>query len=165
MCNIDIFQTYYKTKVMIILQQLRQTQEKTLRYFELPESEWHKSYAEDKWTIKEILHHQTDADTVLYYRIRKTISEEKPLVFGFDQDAWVRELDYDSFPLSLNKEIYRNTRNAVIHLAEKFYMTKGHRTFVHNETGLLSLKDLFDKVAVHNAHHLEQIERALGKGF
>jgi len=33
--------------------------------------------------------------------------------------------------------------------------------FVHSVTGVRTLKDEFDKVASHNAHHLNQIRTAL----
>ena len=37
----------------------------------------------------------------------------------------------------------------------------GHLEFVHNETGVRTLKQEFDKVATHNEHHLEEIMMAL----
>lgn len=51
----------------------------------------------------------------------------------------------------------------IIHLAH-FYDERGHREFVHSETGVRTLKMEFDKVAAHNQHHLEQIKLALKNG-
>jgi hypothetical protein len=39
----------------------------------------------------------------------------------------------------------------------------GHLEFVHNVTGVRTLRDEFDKVAAHNAHHLTQIRAALSR--
>ena len=49
----------------------------------------------------------------------------------------------------------------MIYHARLRYNSDGHREFVHSETGVRTLKDEFDKVASHNARHLQQIELAL----
>jgi hypothetical protein len=52
-------------------------------------------------------------------------------------------------------------RTGMLYHASLHYEKDGHREFVHSETGVRTLKDEFDKVAWHNQHHLDQIERAL----
>ena len=52
-------------------------------------------------------------------------------------------------------------RAGIIYQARLHYEKDGQREFVHSETGVRTLKDEFDKVAGHNQHHLQQIERAL----
>ena len=148
---------------MQIIHDLNTTRDQTLAYFDLPENELIKTYGSGKWSVREILNHLTDAETVLYERIRRTISKPNQVLWGFDPDAWASGLDYASFPVGLNKPIYKAVRESVIYLAEKYYEKLGHHEFVHNETGKRTLKDEFDKVAWHNAHHLEQIKKALRK--
>jgi hypothetical protein len=48
-------------------------------------------------------------------------------------------------------------------LIDKFYDDYFEKEFVHNETGLRTLKDEFEKVATHNQGHNQQIEIALTK--
>lgn len=146
---------------MEIIDALTSTKERTLAYFDLPESSLDKSYAPGKWTVRQLLNHMADADTVLYDRVRRVIAEPRQVIWAFDQDRWASELDYTTFPLVINKAIYEATRNSVIYLAEKFYNSHGSNSFVHSETGVRTLKDEFDKIAWHNEHHLEQIEKAL----
>ena len=102
-----------------------------------------------------------DAETVLFDRIRRIISEGRPVVWAFDQDAWAKELDYSQLPLELSRNIYESIRGAIIHYARLHYDQHGHLEFVHSETGVRTLKDEFDKVASHNQHHLDQISSAL----
>ena len=146
---------------MDILNQLKKTKEQTLPYFNLGEEDLRKTYALGKWTVKELLHHLADAETVLYERIRRGISEKNVVVWGFDQDAWCEKLDYKNQNLALNKPIYSATRDAVISLTKCYYQSHGANQYVHSETGLRTVKDEIDKVAWHNAHHLNQIEIAL----
>ncbi len=147
---------------MHIIEELQRTKSLTLSYFELPETQLQKAYGPDKWTIRQLLHHITDADTVLYDRIRRAISNPKQVIWAFDQDRWASGLDYTTFPLAINKAIYASVRDGVIYLAKQHYEGAAEKLFVHSETGLRSLKDEFDKVVWHNQGHLDQIAKALG---
>lgn len=146
---------------MNIIAQLEETKAATLGYFGLPEGEMGRQYGVGKWTVREILNHLADAETVLYDRIRRVIAEPKGVIWAFDQELWSRELDYKTFPLPLNERIYAAVRDSMIYLAERHYQSRGDRQFVHSETGIRTLKDEFDKVAAHNRHHLGHIEQAL----
>lgn len=146
---------------MGLINELTNTKNETEKYFDLSEEDLAKTYAQGKWTIKQILVHLADADSVLLDRIKRVISEPKQVIWAFDQDLWSENMDYKNFPLAISKAVYLANRQMVIHLAEKYYETLGHKEFVHSETGLRTLKDEFDKVVWHNQGHLEQIKLAL----
>ncbi len=146
---------------MIILEHLERTREETLRYFSLPAEDLAKSSAPGKWSIRWILHHLSDAETVLYERIRRVISEPRQVIWAFDQDAWAEALGYEDRPLEISREIYRAVRAGILHEARLHYEDSGHREFVHSQSGVRTLKEELDKVASHNEKHLEQIRRAL----
>ncbi len=121
-------------------------------------------YGPGKWSVREILHHLSDAETVLFDRIRRVISEPRPLIWAFDQDAWAKNLNYGDRPLELSRELYRITREEIIYFANLHYPESHRREFVHSETGVRTLKDEFDKVADHNRTHLGHIRAALSSG-
>lgn len=146
-----------------IIQKLEKTLRDTLHYFELSEQDLLKTYGKGKWNIKQILCHLTDAETVLYDRIRRTISNPGNTVMGFEQNLWAEKLEYNSFPLELNKDLFLANRRAMIYTASKYYKKYGHNESIHNEAGPRSLKEFFDKVVWHNDKHLAQIELALSK--
>ncbi len=146
---------------MNILTTLTNTKNETEKYFDLSEEELAKTYGEGKWTIKQILVHLADADSVLLDRIKRVISEPKQVIWAFEQDLWNENLDYKNFPLAISKAIFLANRQMVIYLAEKYYETLGGKEFIHSQTGLRTLKDEFDKVSWHNQGHLEQIRIAL----
>lgn len=148
---------------MDIITQLEATRDRTLPYFDLAEAELAKTYAPGKWSVRFILHHLADAETVLNDRIRRTISEPKQVLLVFDQDAWAKGLDYSHMPLDISRRIYEATRAGIIQLAREHYERNGHLEFIHSETGVRTLKDEFDKVAAHNEEHLKQIEAALAQ--
>lgn len=146
---------------MKIVDDLIATKEKTLYYFDLPETHLYFTFGSGKWCIKEILHHLADAETILYERLRRPLAEPSPAMAGFAQDEWCKALDYRNTPLDINKAIYTSVRNAIIAMAPRFYESHGSLTFTHSRMGLRTIKEEFDKVVWHNQDHLNQIAMAL----
>lgn len=148
---------------MEIINNLKQTKIETLKYFDLPENQLSKTYGEGKWSIKQLLQHLTDAETVLYDRVRRIISEPRGVLWAFNPDNWEHHLQYNHRSLTIAKMIYSSVRDGVIELAENHYKDQGHLEFIHSETGLRTLKDEMDKIYNHNNNHLKHIQIALSK--
>lgn len=146
---------------MTLISELERTRDETLEYFALDGKALQRTYAPGKWSVRFILHHLADSETVLFDRIRRVLSEPRQVLWVYDQDAWARGLDYGRVPLGLSQQVYQSVRAAIIYYADQYYEPKGHLEFVHSVTGVRTLKDEFDKVASHNEHHLEQIRTAL----
>ena len=148
---------------MEIIQDLEKTRDETLEYYSLKPRDLERRYGSDKWTVRYILHHLSDSETVLFDRIRRVLSEPRQVLWVYDQDAWAKGLDYSRVPLDISRRIYEAVRSAIIYYAGLHYESKGQLEFVHSVTGVRTLKDEFDKVASHNEHHLAQIRQALQK--
>lgn len=148
---------------MDLIISLTNTQNETVKYFDLTDNDLSKSYSPAKWAIKQILVHLSDADAVLLSRIKRIISEPKQVIWAFNQDLWCKNLDYKTFPLAISKAIFLANRQAIIYLAQKYYNILGSKEFVHSETEIRTLKEEFDKVALHNQGHINQIKLALLK--
>jgi hypothetical protein len=146
---------------MQLIRDLEATRDETLRYFSLGEPELRRSYGPGKWSVRFILLHLADSETVLFDRIRRVLSEPRQVIWVYDQDAWARGLDYAQVPLDISRRVYESVRAAIIYYADRYYEQKGHLEFVHSVTGVRTLRDEFDKVASHNEHHLTQIRSAL----
>lgn len=144
-----------------LIQDLKATRDETLKYFTLSETDLARTYAPGKWSIRFILHHIADSETVFNDRIRRALSDSRPVVWVCEQDAWARGLDYAQLPIDLSARVFESVRNAIIYLARAHYEKNGHREFVHSVTGLRTVKDELEDVASHNAHHLQQIRTAL----
>jgi DinB superfamily len=149
---------------MSLVRDLESTRDETLDYFALGERDLARAYGPGKWSVRFILLHLADSETVLYDRIRRVLSEPRQVLWVFDQDAWAQGLDYANVPLALSRRVYESVRNAVIYYAGLHYERKGHLEFVHSVTGVRTLKEEFDKVASHNEHHLGQVRLALRGG-
>jgi hypothetical protein len=157
----------YKTEIMSkteLLEVLKSTKAETVSYFSLSENELSKSYGKGKWNVRQILHHLTDTEFLFAGRLKKIIAEPKQVIWAFNQDEWDKVFDYEYAPLHGKKEIYEVCREMNYVLTDKYYDLFLHKVFVHSETGLRTLKDEFEKVAIHNKSHNEQISKALSLG-
>lgn len=146
-----------------LIARLEAARDETLSYYALGDPDLARTYGPDKWSVRYLLHHFADAETVLYDRICRVISEPRQVLWVFDQEAWAAGRDYARLPLALSRPIFESVRNANIHHVREHYVSKGHLEFVHSVTGVRTLKDEMDKVASHNEHHLGQIRTALRK--
>ncbi len=146
---------------MHLIRELEATRDETLKYFSLDQRDLERKYAPGKWSVRFILNHLSDSETVLFDRIRRVLSEPRQVLWVYDQDAWAKGLDYSQTPLDISRLVYESVRSAIIYYAGRYYEQKGHLEFVHSVTGVRTLKEEFDKVASHNQHHLGQIRTAL----
>ena len=146
-----------------LIRELERTRDETVRYFSLGDADLARAYAPGKWSVRFILHHLADSETVFFDRIRRVISEPRQVIWVYDQDAWAKGLDYGHLPLHISKRVYEPVRATIIHYAGLHYERNGQLEFVHSVTGVRTLRDEFEKVASHNEHHLGQIRVALGR--
>ncbi len=146
-----------------LIRELERTRDETLKCFSLNQRDLARTYGPGKWSVTYILHHLSDNETVSFDRIRRALSEPRPVVWVMDQDAWAKGLDYSRLPLDLSHRVYESVRNAIIYYAGVQYERSGHLAFVHSVDGVRTLRDEFDHVAAHNEHHLSQIRLALGR--
>lgn len=144
-----------------LIPQLVATRDETLRYYDLSDADLALTYRPGGWSVRFILHHLADSETVFYDRIRRTLSEPRQVLWVYDQDAWAKGLQYEQIPLALVRPIYEAVRNANIYHAGLRYESHGGLEFVHSVTGVRTLRQEFDKIASHNEHHLSHIRAAL----
>src|SRR5687768_8915809 len=68
--------------------------------------------AAGEWTAREIVHHLAASETNGYIRLRRLIAEDGPVIVGYDQDGWARELNYDRRPIGPSLAVFDAVRAA-----------------------------------------------------
>lgn len=114
-------------------------------------------YAEDKWSIKEVVGHLCDSERIFGYRaLRFARGDETPLP-GFDQDAYVAAAHFDRRILhSLTEELY-NLRKANIRLFRSFSDEVLSRRGTANEAAC-TVRGLMFIIAGHAEHHINVLK-------
>jgi hypothetical protein len=113
-----------------------------------------------KWSACEIVQHLADSETTSAIRLRRLLVEERPLIQGYDQDAFASRLRYNERDLAPALEALRSARASTAQLFA--YMTEEdwQRTGEHSESGQYSVEDWLRIYAAHAHNHAAQI-RAL----
>jgi hypothetical protein len=115
--------------------------------------------APDKWSIKEVVIHISDAEMVAVYRMKKVIAEDNPLLFKFDPDLWSARLNYAELDIQLYLELFRGLRLGMAAILSGLSEADWQRTGVHNVAGKQTLEDIVSMFARHVERHIQQIER------
>ncbi len=118
-----------------------------------PQSKGDYSYAEEKWTIKQVIGHLSDTDRIFAYRALAIARGESQPLPSFDQDLYVERGNFNSKNLAEISYEYRLTRESNLLLYRSFdksvYQNRG--IAAGSEVTLLGI--LF-MVAGHQKHHM-----------
>ncbi|MEZ4417841.1 MAG: DinB family protein [Gemmatimonadota bacterium] len=115
--------------------------------------------AAGKWSIGQVIQHLADSEIVWSYRVRRILAEERPLLQGYDQDAWARRLGYDDVSLPEALGVFGALRAANLRLLRSATPDDLARVGVHEERGEESVAHLIALYAGHDLLHRRQVER------
>jgi hypothetical protein len=117
--------------------------------------------APGKWSAHEVVCHAADAETNAASRIRYLLGEEKPVIMGYDQARWARELDYHAAPcesaLAVVEAVRAHTAQLLRRLPESGWSAAG----THSESGAYTTENWLSIYAEHLENHSRQIDRNL----
>jgi uncharacterized damage-inducible protein DinB len=127
------------------------------------EKEANYSYAEGKWSIKQVLGHIVDSERVFCYRAMAIARGEEQSLPGFEQDDYVSAGNFNSRELSDLLDEYKKVREATIPLFKSFDEKIYGRRGVSNGSPLTVRAAMFI-IPGHEKHHLNILkERYLKK--
>jgi hypothetical protein len=115
--------------------------------------------APDKWSIREVIIHVSDAEGALTHRMKKVISEENSLLIKFDPDSWADTMYYNTLDHRLFLESFKLLRQTMLLQLQTVEDAAWERTGVHNVFGKMTLLDIFKGAVKHVDNHLNQIAR------
>jgi hypothetical protein len=114
---------------------------------------------EGKWSITQVLRHLADSDLVWGWRVRLILSQDRPTITGYDQDAWAARLHYEDADPAESLRTFEVLRRDNLRLVARAAPPDLQRVGVHAERGEESLEHLRKLYAGHDLLHLRQIER------
>jgi hypothetical protein len=114
-----------------------------------------------KWSVVDVIQHLADSDLVAGFRVRMVLSEERPLLQGYDQDRWASEFRYREVPLALALDQLRGLRAANLHLWKQLSPQQLERVGLHAERGPESVGHILRLMGGHDLVHRRQIDRIL----
>lgn len=116
-----------------------------------------------KWSIGEILAHLAEDEIATAWRYRQMVEHNGIELAGFDQDMWAGTGEYGSRTPEDSITLFRLLRAANLQFLRNLSPTQWDCFGIHAERGRITVRDLAVHMAGHDANHVEQIRRILGK--
>ena len=112
-----------------------------------------------KWTAAEIVHHLADSEMTAAIRLRRLLVEERPVIQGYDQDAFAARLRYNGRDIAPALEAFRGARATTVQVLEAMTAGDWARQAWHTDGGAYGPERWLAIYAVHAHNHAKQIER------
>jgi len=116
--------------------------------------------APGEWSAREIVHHLADSETMSAIRLRRLLTEDNPVIEGYDENAWAQRLHYAARPVAASLELVRTVRAASGELLSHLAPEDWERSGTHSESGPYSVQTWLEIYARHPHDHAEQIRQA-----
>lgn len=115
-------------------------------------------YREGGWDIRQLIHHVADSHMNAYVRCRLALTEERPVIKPYDQDAWAGLPDSKSVPvnvsLTLLHALHTRWHATLLQLGPDDWS----RTVFHPEQGReITVREMTGMYAWHGRHHVAQV--------
>lgn len=114
-----------------------------------------------EWSAAQVAAHMADAELVYSVRLRMVLTDENPMLVGYDQDAWADRFSMCDETVAGSVERFRLLRNANLRLLESLEAAEWERSGTHVEQGVVRVSDIVELLVGHDRTHLDQIRRLL----
>jgi hypothetical protein len=118
--------------------------------------------ASGEWTPRQTAHHLADSEMMSAIRIRRLLTEDEPVIHGYDEASFARKLTSDR-PIEPSLEAMRWARETSAQLLDRMTEADWGKVGTHTESGSYSVEDWLTIYAAHAHDHAAQIKRARGR--
>lgn len=124
-----------------------------------------KMYRPGSWTVRQLVHHMADSHLNGYLRMKLALTEDKPTIKPFEENAWVELSDIEDADIEVSLQLISSLHRRWLALISKLNTAELSRSFYHPDNKLnISVAECIGLYAWHGEHHLAHIREALIKG-
>lgn len=129
-----------------------------LKFFEnINEEKSNFRYAENKWSIKQVLGHLIDTEQIMAYRALRFARGEKESLLGFDENEYVSNANFDELAFSDLVEQFMLLRKYTISLFSNFNKETFKMSGMADGKNF-SINSIPYIIAGHFIHHIEVLK-------
>ncbi len=107
-----------------------------------------------RWSTLEVVCHVADCEQFFADRMKRTLAMDRPLLVGADGWRYPEPVQYHQRVLAEELDLVTITRRQMARILRLVPPEAWHRTGVHTETGLITLRQLLLHAVNHLSHHL-----------
>lgn len=117
--------------------------------------------APGKWSLRETMAHLADCEIAWAWRLRYVYGEKSPVIQPFDQDSWAKM--YKNYSLAEAMGCFKALRKWNVAFVSGLKDADMKKVVVHPERGEETLWTIVRIMAGHDLHHLNALEKTLGR--
>ena len=114
-------------------------------------------YRPGGWTVRQLVHHVADSHMNAYIRFKWTLTEPRPTIKAYNQDAWAGLADSRQTPVEASLDILDALHRRWGVLMESMKDEEWTRPLQHPENGEMTLDRLLQLYAWHGRHHTAHV--------
>ncbi|MCP3760921.1 bacillithiol transferase BstA [Domibacillus sp. A3M-37] len=113
-------------------------------------------YRNGGWTVRQLVHHVADSHMNAYIRFKLALTEELPVIKPYDEAAWA-ELPDSSMPVDVSLVLLESLHKRWTRLLSELQTGDLEKTFIHPDSGEVTVGENIGMYAWHGRHHLAHI--------
>ena len=127
----------------------------------IPEEKGDYRYAEEKWSVKQVIIHITDTERVFAYRALSIARGDNSPLPGYDENIWADNCAAEKRTLADVVEEFLSVRQSTVHLVKSFDDELLSRKGIanNNPSSVIALAFV---IAGHELHHLNVLRERYG---
>lgn len=125
------------------------------------EEELARAPAAGEWSALETIRHLVDTELVYGVRVRMIVTQDRPVIVGYDQDAWMNRFGKTDVGAADLIAQLRALRESNLEVYESLTKEELDRVGLHTERGEESVRYMIELLGGHDIIHFEQMKAAL----
>jgi hypothetical protein len=114
-------------------------------------------YRQGGWTVRQVVHHVPDSHLNAYVRLKLALTEEKPTIKPYDQEAWAKLADSKSTPIEVSLTLLNTVHDRWDRIWRSLRPEQFARPLIHPESGERNVDWLLFLYEWHGKHHAAHI--------
>lgn len=114
-------------------------------------------YRAGGWTVRQLVHHVPDSHLNAYVRLKLALTEDKPTIKPYDEDAWSKLADSKSTPIEVSFALLTAVHDRWDRIWRSLKQEQFARPLIHPESGERNIDWLLFLYEWHGKHHTAHI--------
>lgn len=114
-------------------------------------------YREGGWTVRQLVAHVADSHMTACFRVRMALTQDLPMVPGYDEKAFAELHDSLHAPVEWSLELIESLHARWVMLLQSLTPDQFQRAFRHTEQGQMTIQFATLLYAWHSRHHVAHI--------
>jgi DinB superfamily len=116
--------------------------------------------APGEWSARQVVSHLADSDLMAGMRVRMIVTQDRPMLVGYDQEAWTARFSRLDADVAETLERWRALRRSNVEIFQSLSPEEWERVGLHTERGEASARLTVQLMAGHDRMHVAQFRRA-----